>query len=63
MFDAKSWYFQYPANLPQQQFKRMAEEATRMKEEETHTLDVDDITVSKDDAVNDIEMILIKSVK
>ena len=69
VFDRNAWYFfespqghalklnnMHPADLQQQQFKRMVEEATRTKEEETQTLDVDDITDLKDDAISDFEM-------
>ena len=69
IFDRNAWHFFdspqgqalntnniHPADLQQQNFKRMVEEATRMKEEETQTLDVDDITDLREDAVSDFEM-------
>ena len=67
-FDRNAWYFHespqgqalntnsiHPADLQQQNFKKMAEEATRTKEE-AQTLDVEDITDLKDDAISDFEM-------
>ena len=69
IFDRNAWYFHespqgqalntnniHPADLQQMNFKKMAEEATARKEEETPNLDFEDMTDLRDDAINDFEM-------
>ena len=69
IFDRNAWYFHespqgqalntnniHPADLQQMNFKKMAEEATARKEEETPTLDFEDLTDLRDDAISDFEM-------
>ena len=69
IFDRNSWYFHespqgqalntnnfHPADLQQMNFKKMAEEATARKEEETPNLDFEDMTDLRDDAISDFEM-------
>ena len=69
IFDRNAWYFHespigqalntnniHPADLQQMNFKKMAEEATARKEEETPNLDFEDITDLRDDAISDFEM-------
>ena len=46
----------HPADLQQMNFKKMAEEATARKEEETPNLDFEDMTDLRDDAISDFEM-------
>ena len=68
IFDRNAWYFHespqgqalntnniHPADLQQMNFKKMAEEATARKEEETPNLDFD-MTDLRDDAISDFEM-------
>ena len=69
IFDRNAWYFHespqgqalntnniHPADLQQMNFKKMAEEATARKEEETPNLDFEDMTDLRDDAISDFEM-------
>ena len=69
IFDRNAWYFHespigqalntnniHPADLQQMNFKKMAEEATARKEEETPNLDFEDLTDLRDDAISDFEM-------
>ena len=69
IFDRNAWYFHespqgqalntnniHPADLQQMNFKKMAEEATARKEEETPNLDFEDMTDLRDDAISDNEM-------
>ena len=69
IFDRNAWYFHespqgqalntnniHPADLQQMNFKKMAEEATARKEEETPNLDFEDMTNLRDDAISDFEM-------
>ena len=69
IFDRNAWYFYespqgqalntnniHPADLQQMNFKKMAEEATARKEEETPNLDFEDLTDLRDDAISDFEM-------
>ena len=69
IFDRNAWYFHespqgqalntnniHPADLEQMNFKKMAEEATARKEEETPNLDFEDMTDLRDDAISDFEM-------
>ena len=69
IFDRNAWYFHeslqgqalntnniHPADLQQMNFKKMAEEATARKEEETPSLDFEDMTNLRDDAISDFEM-------
>ena len=69
IFDRNAWYFHespqgqalntnniHPADLQQMNFKKMAEEATAKKEEETPNLDFEDMTDLRDDAISDFEM-------
>ena len=46
----------HPADLQQMNFKKMAEEATARKEEETPNLDFEDMTDLRDDAISHFEM-------
>lgn len=69
IFDRNAWYFHespqgqalntnniHPADLQQMNFKKMVEEATARKEEETPNLDFEDMTDLRDDAISDFEM-------
>ena len=69
IFDRNAWYFHespqgqalntnniHPADLQQMNFKKMAEEATARKKEETPNLDFEDMTDLRDDAISDFEM-------
>ena len=69
IFNRNAWYFHespqgqalntnniHPADLQQMNFKKMAEEATARKEEETPNLDFEDMTDLRDDAISDFEM-------
>ena len=69
IFDRNAWYFHespqgqalntnniHPADLQQMNFKKMAEEATARKEEETPNLNFEDMTDLRDDAISDFEM-------
>ena len=69
IFDRNAWYVHespigqalntnniHPADLQQMNFKKMAEEATARKEEETPNLDFEDLTDLRDDAISDFEM-------
>ena len=69
IFDRNAWYFHespqgqalntnniHPADLQQMNFKKMAEEATARKDEETPNLDFEDMTDLRDDAISDFEM-------
>ena len=69
IFDRNAWYCHespqgqalntnniHPADLQQMNFKKMAEEATARKEEETPNLDFEDMTDLRDDAISDNEM-------
>ena len=69
IFGRNAWYFHespqgqalntnniHPADLQQMNFKKMAEEATARKEEETPNLDFEDMTDLRDDAISDFEM-------
>ena len=69
IFDRNAWYFHespqgqalntnniHPVDLQQMNFKKMAEEATARKEEETPNLDFEDMTDLRDDAISDFEM-------
>ena len=69
IFDRNAWYFHespqgqalntnniHPADLQQMNFKKMAEEATARKEEETPNLNFEDVTDLRDDAISDFEM-------
>ena len=69
VFDRNAWFHQespigqalntnniHPADLQQMNFKKMAEEATAWKEEETPSLDFEDMTDLRDDAISDFEM-------
>ena len=69
IFDRNAWHFHespqgqalntnniHPADLQQMNFKKMAEEATARKEEETPNLDFEDLTDLRDDAISDFEM-------
>ena len=69
IFDRNAWYFHesplnpanktdniHPADLQQMNFKKIAEEATQRKEEETPNLDFEDMTDLRDDAISDFEM-------
>ena len=69
IFDRNAWYFHespqgqalntnniHPADLQQMNFKKMVEEATARKEEETPNLDFEDLTDLRDDAISDFEM-------
>ena len=69
IFDRNAWYFHespqgqalntnniHPADLQQMNFKKMAEEATARKEEETPNPDLEDLTDLRDDAISDFEM-------
>ena len=69
IFDRNAWYFHespqgqalntnniHPADLQQMNFKKVAEEATARKEEETPNLDFEDMTDLRDDAISDFEM-------
>ena len=68
LFDRNAWYFHkspigqalntnniHPADLQQMNFKKIAEEATARKEEETPNLEID-LTDLRDDAISDFEM-------
>ena len=69
VFDRNAWFHHelpqnqalntnniHPADLQQMNFKKMAEEATARKEEETPNLDFEDMTDLRDDAISDFEM-------
>ena len=69
VFDRNAWFHHespigqalntnniHPADLQQMNFKKMAEEATARKEEETPSLDFEDMTDLRDDAISDFEM-------
>lgn len=69
IFDRNAWYFHespqgqalntnniHPADLQQMNFKKMVEEATARKEEETPNLNFEDMTDLRDDAISDFEM-------
>ena len=69
VFDRNAWFHHespigqalntnniHPADLQQMNFKKMAEEATAWKEEETPSLDFEDMTDLRDDAISDFEM-------
>ena len=69
IFDRNAWYFHespqgqalntnniHPADLQQINFKKMVEEATARKEEETPNLNFEDMTDLRDDAISDFEM-------
>ena len=69
IFDRNAWHFHdspqgqalntnniHLADLQQMNFKKMAEEATARKEEETPNLDFEDITDLRDDTISNFEM-------
>ena len=69
IFDRNAWYFHespqgqalntnniHPGDLQQMNSKKMAEEATARKEEETPNLDFEDMTDLRDEAISDFEM-------